>query len=129
MINIKFIKFILVGILNTIFSYLIFAAIFHLTNHKEITLTLSFIISIIFNYLMVSKFVFNDKKALEKLIKFFLVYILLYVINFIHLKVCVDIYNLNVYFAQFLTLLYLPILSFFINNKYVFAKGKKSDGI
>lgn len=121
MINTKFIKFIFVGILNTIFSYFIFVVIFYFTNNKELTLSLSFVIAIIFNYLMISKYVFSDKKAFGKLLKFFLVYIVLYIVNIIHLKVCVDIYDFNVYFAQFLTLLYLPILSFYLNNKYVFT--------
>ncbi len=120
MINTKFIKFIFVGILNTIFSYFIFVVIFYFTNNKELTLSLSFVIAIIFNYLMMSKYVFSDKKAFGKLLKFFLVYIVLYIVNIIHLKVCVDIYDFNVYFAQFLTLLYLPLLSFYLNNKYVF---------
>ncbi|WP_129101905.1 GtrA family protein [Arcobacter sp. F2176] len=123
MINAKFIKFIFVGVLNTIFSYIIFVLIFYFSNNKEVTLTLSFVIAIIFNYLMISKYVFDDKKALYKLLKFFLVYLLLYIVNIVHLKVTVDFYGLNVYLAQFLTLLYLPLLSFYINNKYVFIKN------
>lgn len=120
MVNKKFIKFIFVGILNTIVSYLLFAGIFFLTANKELTLTLSFVIAVVFNYFMVAHYVFKDKREFKKLIKFFLVYILLYIVNFIHLKIFVDIYSINVYLAQFLTLVYLPILSFYINNKYVF---------
>ncbi len=120
MINKKFLKFILIGIVNTIFSYLIFVGIFWFIPNKEITLTVSFIIAILFNYFTVSSYVFKNNINFKKLILFFGVYMILYVLNLIHLWVFVDYLKYNVYIAQFLTLFYLPVISFLLNDKYVF---------
>lgn len=118
----KIVKFIFVGILNTLFGYVIFSVLFFLSGHKELSATLFYIISVLFNYYTISSYVFESSHSAKKLIIFISIYILLYVINLIHLWITVDFYGLNVYFSQFSTLLYLPILSYVLNKKYVFIK-------
>lgn len=126
MINKKFIKFIIIGMINTLFSYVFFVVIFWFIPNKEIALTLSFIVAILFNYFTVSSYVFKDNINWVKLILFFGVYLLLYVINLIHLYIFVDYLKYDVYIAQFITLFYLPVISFFLNNKYVFTQKRNS---
>lgn len=117
--NSKIFRFILIGIVNTIFGYLIFIILYYFLFNKEIALTLGFIISILFNYQTISNYVFNDSEQ-KKLIIFILIYIFTYFLNLLHLYITVDIYNINVYLAQFMTLLYLPAVSFYLNKNYVY---------
>jgi putative flippase GtrA len=121
LIDKKFVKFIFTGVANTVFGYLIFAVIFFLTNQKEITLTISYILSILFNYYTISSYVFESTHSNKKIIYLFLVYLLLYLINIIHLFITVNLFNFDVYLSQLITLLYLPLLSFYFNKKYVFT--------
>ena len=122
MIDKKVVKFLFVGILNTLFGYIFFSVIFYLLGQKELSLTLTFIVSVLFNYHTISSYVFQSSHSANKLVIFVSIYILLYVINLIHLWITVDVYGLNVYCSQFSTLFYLPILSYKLNEKYVFIK-------
>ena len=116
-------KFIFAGILNTIFGYIIFSLIFYLLNQKELSLTLSFIISIFFNYFTIGSYVFNNNHTSKKLVSFIAVYLFIYLLNLLHLLITVDLLLLNVYLSQFITLFYLPAISYIINKNYVFKKS------
>ena len=116
----EFIKFISIGILNNSFSYLLFSIIFFFTASKEFSVGLSYFISISINYFTMSVYVFKIKYSFLKLIYFSIIYVFLITLNLIHLLVTVDIFQLNVYFAQLSTFLYLPLLSYFLNKRYVF---------
>ena len=122
MVDKKIYKFIFAGILNTIFGYIIFSLIFYLLNQKELSLTLSFIISIFFNYFTIGSYVFNNNHTSKKLVSFIAVYLFIYLLNLLHLLITVDLLLLNVYFSQFITLFYLPTISYIINKNYVFKK-------
>ncbi len=113
-------RFFFVGILNTIASYLIFVIIYFLIENKEISVSISFFLSVLFNYYTISSYVFQSARSAKKLINFFAIYLLLYFINIIHLWIAVDIYYINVYLAQFLILFYLPIFSYLLSKRYVF---------
>jgi len=123
LIDKKLVKFIFTGVVNTIFSYLIFVVIFFLTGQKEVTLTISFIIGILFNYYTISSYVFESTHNNKKIRYFFLVYLLLYMLNLIHLFITVNLFNFDVYLSQLITLIYLPLLSFYLNKKYVFTEN------
>ena len=118
----KILKFAFVGILNMLFNYVIFSIIFFVSDEKELSVTLAFIISILFNYYTIGSFVFKSSHSAKKIAIFVSIYIFIYILNLVHLFLAVDFYGLNVYFSQFLTLLYLPALSYVLNQKYTFAE-------
>ena len=120
-LSFKELRFLIAGGVNTIFSYLCFATLMYLINIKEFAVTINLLICVMFNYFTSSKFVFRDKTInKEKVIKFYGLYLITYILNLIHLRVTVDIWNWNVYIAQLATLLYLPWISFFLQKKIVF---------
>lgn len=116
----RLLRFLIVGVINTIFSYVVFVILFYFIENKEVAVTLSFIIAVLFNYQTISKLVFADANQ-RKFILFISIYILTYLLNLLHLYITVDMYGLNVYFSQFITLLYLPLVSFYLNKKYVYS--------
>jgi len=112
-------RFLIVGVFNTLFSYIVFFIVYYLIGQKELTVTISFIIAVSFNYQTISRYVFSDANE-KKFLIFISVYLVGYFLNLIHLWITVDIYHINVYLAQISTLLYLPLLSFYLNKKYVY---------
>jgi len=124
----QLLKFLIVGGFNTLFSYIVFFTLYYFIQQKEITVSLTFIIVILFNYQTISRYVFSNSNE-KKFIIFVSVYLVGYFLNLIHLWITVDIYRLNVYWAQILTLFYLPLLSFYLNKKYVFNTKVKSENI
>ena len=115
-----FLRFLLAGGVNALFSYCCFAVLMWLLQNKELAVTLNLIISIFFNYNTARLFVFHSANKLSKIFKFYLVYFLTYPVNLLHLYITVDIWQWNVYFSQFVTLLYFPLLSYILQKKLVF---------
>lgn len=123
----KFVRFLFAGGLNTLFSYACFAVLMLIINQKEIVTTLNYIISVTFNYFTSSKIVFKEFGFSPLLlVKFYGTYVVTYIINLIHLHITVDIWGWNVYFSEFITLFYIPIISFVLQRTLVFRKSKRS---
>lgn len=118
----RFFRFLIAGGVNALFGYGCFAVLMYLIGIKEIAVTLNYIIAIFFNYITSSRFVFKDKSMkISQIIKFYLVYLITYPLNLLHVHITVDILHWNVYLSQFATLLYLPIISFLLQRKLVFS--------
>ena len=73
-------KFIVVGLINTIFGYSLYALLLSIGMHFSAAVAISTILGVIFNFKTVGAFVFrsNDNK---KFIRFVLVYIIVYLLN------------------------------------------------
>lgn len=120
-LNYKFVRFLIAGGINTVFSYCCFAFFMYFIRVKEVAVTLELLIAVLFNYNMSSRFVFGKKKnSIKRIIKFYVVYFVTYPLNLFHLYITVDLWNWNVYFSQFVTLFYMPIISFILQRQIVF---------
>lgn len=76
----KFLRFLIVGVINTLFGYFIFLLLLWIGLHYSLALLFSQILGILFNYKTTGYIVFENKS--NKLIhKFFLVYSIIYLIN------------------------------------------------
>ena len=121
--NNKFIKFILVGILNTAFGYSLFALFIFLNMHYSLAVFLSTVLGILFNFKTIGKLVF-DSHDNSLIFRFIFVYVLLYLINIS----CLWFFKIsgweNMYINGFILLIPLALISFVLNKKFVF-KGKK----
>lgn len=80
----KFLRFIFVGALNTAFGYFIFLFLIWIGLHYSLALLFSQIIGVIFNYKTTGYLVFQNKTN-KLIIKFFIVYGLLYLLNVLEL--------------------------------------------
>ena len=121
--NNKFIKFILVGILNTAFGYSLFALFIFLNMHYSLAVFLSTVLGVLFNFKTIGKLVF-DSHDNSSIFRFIAVYVLLYLINIS----CLWFFKIsgfeNMYINGFVLLFPLALISFVLNKKYVF-KGVK----
>jgi len=120
-LNNKFIRFIFVGILNTIFGYSLFALFIYFNIHYSLAVFLSTLLGVLFNFKTIGNLVFksNDNSLI---FRFILVYVLIYLLNITFLWLFKINGLENMYINGLLLLVPLALISFVLNNKFVFIK-------
>ncbi len=117
-----FIKFILVGILNTAFGYLAFALLLFLGLHYTLAVILSTIAGVLFNFKTTGTLVFKNHN--NKLIfKFVAVYAITATLGIIILRIA-ELAHINLYFAGLVSTGVCAIISFLLNKNWVFKYEK-----
>jgi putative flippase GtrA len=120
-----YIKFIINGTLNTIFSYTIFSLFIYLNFHYTLASLFALIVALIFNYFTMKNFVFKkNNKDKTQFIRFMLSNSIMYIINIYLLYLLEIYYSTNMYLNGLLVAVPLAILSFFINKMIVFKIKK-----
>ena len=123
--NKNLIKYLLIGILNTIFSYFSGVFLFSLL-YKEIGaffLTLiTTIINILFTFINYKFFYFKTHKKyfIKELLKINLSYISIFLLNVVLLWFLTEKFNLSIYFTQAIIIFINIIISIKLNFSYVF---------
>ena len=119
--NKRFVKFIFVGILNTIVGYGSYSILVFLGLHYLFANTLSTIFGIITSYILNRKITFSDKKInIKTPIKFISVYAVSYLFGMLNLFILIDCIYINSYIAGFLNLILTTLISWFGHNKFSF---------
>ncbi|MFZ3171878.1 MAG: GtrA family protein [Carboxydocellales bacterium] len=116
----KFIRFLIVGGVNTLFGYSVYAIFLFFNFHYSIATLLSVIIGILFNFKTTGNLVFENKENIL-IFKFFGVYSIIYILNVVGLKIF-DALKINLYLAGILLILPTAIISFHLNKRYVFKQ-------
>jgi putative flippase GtrA len=114
-----FIRFILVGILNTMVGYGLFALFIYLGLHYSLAVLFSTILGVLFNFKSIGRLVFNTSDN-ERIYHFIGVYMLLYLLNVSGLWGLSSIGIENMYVAGAILLVPLAIISFVLNKNFVF---------
>ncbi len=116
----KFIRFILVGALNTVFGYSLFALFIYCGLHYSLAVLLSTVIGVIFNFKTIALLVFKNKNN-SLIFRFIAVYVFTYFLNVALLWVFKQFY-FNMYLAGLLLLLPIALISFLLHNSLVFTE-------
>lgn len=142
----KFIRFLFVGVINTMFGYGLFVLFIWFGMHYSIALLCSNILGILFNYKTTGYIVFANQSN-RLILQFFLVYGVVYLFNLLELYL-LDKSNVYEYILSFpildflyelplnlnkvgdvigqaITLLPNAILSFLLNKIFVFKESGK----
>ena len=119
----KFIKFLFVGVLNTIFGYGMFSLFLFLQFHYSFALFLSTVLGILFNFKTTGIIVFknNDNKLI---FRFFTAYAVVYGLNLFGLKLF-EMKNFDMYIAGFILLFPMAVVSFILMKTFVFTSKKE----
>lgn len=117
-----FIKFILVGILNTFFGYFVFALLLFFGLHYTISVILSTIAGIIFNFKTTGTLVFQNSNN-RLIFKFVAVYALTCIIGIIILRLA-EISRTNLYLAGLVSTGICAVIAFLLNKNWVFKYEK-----
>jgi putative flippase GtrA len=125
LLNNQKIRFLIVGGLNTLVSFILFAIfdqIFkNIKNGYILALSFSWIIAVIFAFFMQRNFVFTSKgQKTKEFIKFVALNIAMYFINLGILSLLIQNFNLNHLIAQLIALVVTTLISFFGNKYFTF---------
>lgn len=117
--NIQFFRFLIVGGINTMFGYGCFAIFIFLEIHYTISVLLSTICGILFNFKTIGIIVFKNKDN-NLFFRFLYIYGFLYLCNIACIKIML-LSGVNIYIAGALLILPMAVLAFFLNKRFVFT--------
>lgn len=120
----KFVKYLFVGFMNTVFSYIVYAIIVTLTERPTFSLALSYIIGILFNFQTTGRIVFKNKDN-TLIVKFFLSYLTTFFINRYFLNTLVDTLGVDKYLSQALLVFPIALISFTLLKNFVFKENNR----
>ncbi len=119
-----FVRFLLVGVINTIFGYSLFAILILVGLDYKYAILIGTIIGVLFNFQTTGKLVFGSKN--NKLIfRFIAVYVVTYLLNVEGLRIA-DAINLNIehktkiLIAGAVLILPMALVSYTLNKLFVF---------
>ncbi|HEY6837603.1 MAG TPA: GtrA family protein [Geobacteraceae bacterium] len=113
-------KFLLVGVLNTVFGYSLFAFFIFVGLHYSLAVLLSTVLGILFNFKTIGRLVFRSHNN-RLIFRFVATYGLTYLLNVVFLRI-LDGLRVNMYIAGMLLLIPLALISFVLQKKYVFTE-------
>ena len=119
----KIIRFISVGILNTIVGYAIYALLIWLNLPPQVALLLSTIAGVTFNYFSIGRLVFQSQGGLTVFIRFIASYCVVYVVNAQVLSFLIKSLHMTPYLAQALCVPLNVAASWLLMNHWVFTKA------
>lgn len=119
--NIQIIKFLLVGILNTVFGYGLFSLFIYLGLYYPLAVLLSTILGVLFNFKTIGKLVFGSSDN-GLIFRFILVYVITYLLNIFFLWLFKRLGFENMYINGFVLVVPLAIISFILNKFFVFRR-------
>ena len=118
--ELKKLKFLATGIINTIFSYAIFSLLIYAELQVGYALFFSTIAGVIFNYFSYKGAVFKKKANLGNFSKHVLTYIIIYCLNVAIVYLVINFITVNPYVAQLICIPILISVSWILMNKWVF---------
>jgi putative flippase GtrA len=114
----KAVRFVVVGGVNTVFGYLVFAGLTALGWADLWAVPAAMAAGVVFNFLTYGTWVFASL-AVSRLPRFVIGYLGLYLINVLALRALAQ-FGLDAYRAQALLLLPLAALAYLLNDRWVF---------
>lgn len=117
----EFIRYVLVGVINTIFGFFVYSVFLFFGAHFSIASLGATIIGSGFNYITYSRVVFNSKQTNKKFLKFLLIYASLYVFSLLIISLFKKM-NFNDYIAGIFNFILIPVVSYILNKFFVFRK-------
>lgn len=117
----EFIRFLIIGTLNTAFAYGVYSLFIFAGLHYALAVFLSTVIGIFFSFKTFGNFVFANPDN-RLIFKFFAVYALCYLLNVGILRLLTGAGLENLYLAGLISSFLVAMVSFFLNKLVVFKK-------
>lgn len=121
-LNHKMIKFIGVGLMNTLVGYAIYALLVFTKIPYFAALFIATAAGVTFNYFSIGKLVFESGGGLIIYGKFIAAYVIIYFINVMGLELAIKFFRIGPYFGQALCVPPSVVLSWCLMNNWVFKK-------
>ncbi len=118
---IELLKYLLVGGINTIFGYSIFAFLLFFGLHYSLAVLVATILGVLFNFQSYGRIVFKNHSR-RLLTKFIFIYAIIYLVN-ISLLLAFDFFVSNLYISGAIVIPLVAYLGYFLNKRYVWKKS------
>lgn len=119
----RFLRFLLVGVLNTLFGYAVYLSVLMLGVAPEVALAVATLVGAVFNYFSTGRLVFQSS-GMGRLPLFLLAYLVIYAANAAALRALLNA-GMAAGWAQAFLLPTVAIASFIIFKFFVFRTGSK----
>jgi putative flippase GtrA len=116
--NVQILRFFIMGGVNVIFSYSIFAFLIFINLHYSLACFFGTILSILFNFKITGSIVFRNMDN-TLFFKYIGVYVIVFVLNVIGLKI-LHSFGINSYIAGAMLILPLSLVAYVLNKSFVF---------
>jgi putative flippase GtrA len=117
----QFIKFLLVGLLNSLFGYGCFAVLLYLGLHYPIALFLATVLGVAFNFKSTGALVFGSRNN-RLIFKFVASYAIVYLVNAAGIRIFTE-FGYAPYIGGAILILPMAVLAFILNKRFVFNYG------
>lgn len=114
----RLLKYLVVGGLNTVVSYVVYACLYFLTNSYVVAVCLTTVFGIVFNFYTTGRFVFKNKKNIL-FFKFMTVYGIGAGLNILIIRL-LELEGINAYFSGAIAAIPLALFSFVMFRVFVF---------
>lgn len=121
--NLRIVKFLGVGLLNTAFGYSIYSIFVFVGLPYLIALFIATIVGVVFNYFSFGRFVFHGRAGLFVFGKFIAVYGVVYFSNAAVLGILTKNYQLDPYIGQAICIPPSVFLSWLLMNYWVYKRN------
>ena len=124
------VRFLIVGAVNTVVAYVLFAAFTHWVFGSSpvgylMSLALSYAIAIVLAFILYRRFVFRvSGNVLVDFLRFVSVYALTITINFVALPLLVEALHVPVLIAQAIIVIVATLISFFGHRSFSFRRAR-----
>ena len=125
---IQFLRFITVGILNTVLGYtIIFALMYLMGFNPEISNLIGYAVALIVSYFLNRKYTFKStQKRNAEAAKFIVDFLIAYAINFLVLIILFRFFHMNAALSQMFAGICYVSVSYALNKFYVFKRKSSS---
>jgi putative flippase GtrA len=123
--SVRFLRFLVVGGVNTVFGYLVYAGFILLNLHYSLAALYSTIIGVIFNFFTTGRIVFDNHQP-GLILKFFIVYAVYYLLNLGVLKLLTS-QGFSSLISGAIAALPMALVSYTLTRTFVF-RPKKGPG-
>ena len=121
----KITRFFIVGASNTLLVYLLYVVLIKLGVEYKLALCFDYLFGILFGYLLNRYWTFASNKHRLSFIKYVVLYIVVFILNILFLILLVDFLLLDPIYSQFFIVLIISLVSFLVQNTWVFSRQVK----
>jgi len=118
----RILAFCVVGVLNTVFGYSVFALLVFVGLHRALALLLATCVGVVFNFYSTGKIVFDNRDS-SRLPRFVGAYGIVYLFNLALMELFIGA-GAGLYVAGGLAMLLATLAAYLLQSRFVFAKGK-----
>ncbi len=115
------VRFVVVGALNTLFGYGVYAACIALGFNRPVALACNSILGTIFNFFTTGRIVFGSSDV-RRILRFVIAYAIIFGLNVALLEAIVRLLSVNSYIGQLIAIPPIVILTYFVMRLWVFDR-------